>query len=41
MQIALEEFLRAIPQFRIQPGARIVTHLGGIIQPETLPLVWK
>jgi cytochrome P450 len=41
MQIALEEFLRAIPQFRIQPGAQIVTHLGGIIQPETLPLVWK
>ena len=41
MQIALEEFLRAIPQFRIQRGARIVTHLGGIIQPETLPLVWK
>jgi hypothetical protein len=41
MRIALEEFLAAIPQFARQPGAEIVTDLGGIIQPHTLPLVWR
>src|SRR3546814_388737 len=40
LQIALEEFLAAIPEFRIAPGARIMTHLGGMEQPQTLPLVW-
>ncbi|HEY9578878.1 MAG TPA: cytochrome P450 [Rhizorhapis sp.] len=40
LQIALEEFLAAIPEFRIAPGARIMTHLGGMVQPQTLPLVW-
>lgn len=38
--IALEEFLKAIPEFRIAPDAKIVTQLGGVVQPETLPLVW-
>ena len=40
MHCALEEFLAAIPQFRLEPGATIVSTLGPIIQPETLPLVW-
>jgi cytochrome P450 len=40
MVIAMEEFLAAIPQFRVKPGVEIVTHLGGIIQPNVLPLVW-
>ena len=40
MVIAMEEFLRAIPEFRLQPGIEIETHLGGIIQPNVLPLVW-
>ena len=40
LHCALEEFLAAIPQFRIAPGATIVSTLGPIIQPETLPLVW-
>src|SRR3546814_6365496 len=35
LQIALEEFLAAIPEFRIAPGARIMTHLGGMVQPQT------
>jgi len=39
--IAIEEFLKAIPEFRIAPDAKIVTQLGGVIQPETLPLVWN
>ena len=39
--IALEEFLKAIPEFRIAPNAKIVTYLGGTIQPATLPIVWS
>lgn len=39
--IAIEEFLKAIPEFRIAPDAKIVTQLGGVIQSETLPLVWN
>jgi cytochrome P450 len=40
MRIALEEFLAAIPEFRIQDGYAVKTHTGGILQPEKLPLVW-
>jgi cytochrome P450 len=40
MVIAMEEFLGAIPAFHLQPGIEIETHLGGIIQPNVLPLVW-
>ena len=40
MVIAMEEFLAAIPTFRLEPGIEIETHLGGIIQPNVLPLVW-
>lgn len=39
--IALEEFLQAIPEFRIAPDAKILTYLGGTIQPATLPIVWN
>ncbi|MDB5970628.1 MAG: cytochrome [Hydrocarboniphaga sp.] len=38
---AMEEFLKAIPEFRIKPGAKITTSIGPIIQPLSLPLVWK
>ena len=38
--ITLEEFLSAIPEFRIAPGAKILTHLGGVMQQDCLPLVW-
>jgi cytochrome P450 len=38
--IALEMLLSALPPFRIRPGADIVTTLGGVIQPTTLPLIW-
>lgn len=40
MRIALEEFLATIPPFRIKDGYTVRTHLGGILQPEKLPLVW-
>jgi cytochrome P450 len=39
--IAMEEFLAAIPLFQIKPGARIQTSIGPIIQPLSLPLIWK
>jgi cytochrome P450 len=41
MRIAMEEFLKLIPDFQIKPGAKIKSHLGGLVQPITLPLVWK
>lgn len=38
--ITLEEFLAAIPDFNIVPGAKILTHLGGVMQQDCLPLEW-
>ena len=40
MRIALEEFLSAIPQFRIAPEATVESYLGGMIAPIALPLAW-
>lgn len=40
MRIALEEFLAAIPEFRVKHDYTVKTHTGGILQPEKLPLVW-
>lgn len=40
LHVGMEEFFKAIPQFRIAPGAVIVSELGAMIQPKTLPLVW-
>ena len=39
MRVALEEFLRLIPTFQIQPGHVVHSHLG-LIQPVDLPLIW-
>lgn len=40
MAIALEEFLRAIPTFRLAPDAKILTHLSNVMYQESVPLVW-
>jgi len=40
LRIALEEFLKAVPPFRIKPGAQITNLVGGVIQPTSLPLEW-
>lgn len=40
LRIALEELLAALPEFRIKPGAKILSQVGGIIQPKQVPLVW-
>jgi cytochrome P450 len=39
--IAMQEFLSAIPEFRMAPDAKVLTHLAAVVQPETLPLVWS
>jgi len=41
MRIAMEEMLTGLPAFRIAEGAKMEVHLGGIIQPVEVPLVWK
>jgi cytochrome P450 len=41
MRIAMEEFLAAIDDFAIEPGAVIESYLAAIIQPIALPLVWS
>jgi cytochrome P450 len=41
MRIALEEFLVEIPEFSVAPDADITYFLAAMIQPITLPLVWK
>lgn len=40
LTIAMEEFLREIPEFGIAPGVQITTHMGLMIQPVALPLAW-
>jgi hypothetical protein len=37
----MEEFLGSIPSFRVKPGVTIRTGIGMMIEPETVPLVWK
>ncbi len=41
MRIALEEFLKEIPEFSIAPDADITYYLAAIVQPVEFPLVWK
>ena len=40
LRIAIEEFLAAIPEFRIADGEIVETWLGGMITPVALPLEW-
>lgn len=40
LRIAIEEFLAAIPEFRIAPGETVESWLGGMITPIALPLSW-
>jgi cytochrome P450 len=39
--IALEEFLLAIPTFKLAKNAKIVTHLSAVMYQESIPLVWS
>lgn len=40
IKIALQEWLRRIPDFKVKPGAETVYRPGGVIGPESVPLVW-
>ena len=40
IKIALQEWLKRIPDFKLKPSAAIVYRPGGVIGPENLPLVW-
>lgn len=40
IRIALEEAFRALPPWRLTPGAEVPCYLAAIVQPKTLPLVW-
>jgi cytochrome P450 len=39
-KIALQEWLRRIPEFSIKPGERISYSPSGVIGPDKVPLVW-
>ncbi|MDE8654417.1 cytochrome P450 [Novosphingobium album (ex Liu et al. 2023)] len=40
VKIALQEWLKRVPQFALKPGAHIEYRPGGVVGPEHLPLVW-
>jgi cytochrome P450 len=41
LKIALEEWLKRIPNFNVKPGAVMPAHAGGVWGIENLPLEWK
>jgi cytochrome P450 len=41
LQTAIEEFLKVIPRFRIEPGFKVPFFLGNVIHIPTLPLTWS
>jgi cytochrome P450 len=41
VKIALQEWLKRIPQFAVKPGAEIIYRPGGVVGPEYVPLAWK
>jgi len=40
LRVALEELLKALPEFKLEPGCEINSAAGPVIQPQSLPLVW-
>ena len=40
IKIALQEWLKRIPNFKVKPGAETIYRPGGVIGPESVPLVW-
>jgi cytochrome P450 len=41
LKIALQEWLKRIPNFSVKPAAQIIYRPGGVVGPEFVPLVWK
>ena len=40
IKIALQEWLKRIPNFKLKDGAQIEYRPGGVVGPESVPLVW-
>ena len=40
VKVALQEWLKRIPKFSVKPGTTIAYRPGGVIGPDSLPLVW-
>ena len=40
IEVALQEWLRRIPQVSVKPGYKPEYRPGGVIGPKALPLVW-
>lgn len=40
IQVAIDEWLKRIPSFRVKPGTEFVTLGGGVMGMKELPLVW-
>lgn len=40
LQTAIEEFVRQVPPFRLEPGFTVPFFLGNVIQIPQLPLIW-
>lgn len=40
IKIAIQEWLKRIPDFKVKPGAETIYRPGGVIGPESVPLVW-
>jgi cytochrome P450 len=41
LAVAIEEWHRRIPDYCIEPGARITQHVAGVAGLDTLPLIWE
>ncbi len=41
LQTAIEEFLTAVPEFRVKDGFAVPFHVGNILHVEKLPLAWN
>ena len=40
LQIAMQEFLSAVPSFSLQPGFKVPFFVGNVIHVQELPLIW-
>ena len=40
IQVAIDEWNKRIPEFRVKPGAEIETLGGGVMGIKELPIVW-
>jgi len=41
LRVAVEEWLRRVPDFRLAAGAELSQHIGGVAGLDNLPLVWS